>query len=60
MITPLGEEEAGLCASRAIVCLFVLYVLVFVVFLFLLVSGLAVVCDCGTPWTFQLKTCLPK
>ena len=23
-------------------------------FLFLLVSGLAVVCDCGTPWTFLL------
>ena len=35
-------------------CLFVLYVLGFVLFLFLLVSGLAAVCDCGTPWTFLL------
>ena len=30
---------AGLCASRPFVCLFVLYVLVFVNFLFLLVLG---------------------
>ena len=36
------------------ICLFVLYVLVFVIFLFLLVSGLGWVCDCGTPWTFLL------
>ena len=35
VITSLGEERAGLCASRA----FVLYVLFFVIFLFLLVSG---------------------
>ena len=27
---------------------------VFVLFLFLLVSGLAAVCDCSTPWTFLL------
>ena len=54
MITSLGEEGAGLCASRAFVCLFVLYVLVFVIFLFLLVLGVASVCDCGTPWTFLL------
>ena len=37
VITSLGEEGAGLCASRAFV--FVLYVLVFVIFLFLMVSG---------------------
>ena len=36
------------------ICLFVLYVLVFVLFLFLLVSGLAAVCDCVTPWNFLL------
>ena len=36
VITSLGEEGAGLCASLAFVCL---YVLVFVSFLFLLVSG---------------------
>ena len=36
------------------ICLFVLYVLVFVNFLFLLVSGLAAVCDCGAPTTFLL------
>ena len=52
MITSLGEVGAGLCASRS--CLFVLYVLVFVIFLFLLVSGLAAVSDCGSPWTFLL------
>ena len=40
--------------SRAFVCLFVLHVLLFVIFLFLLVSGLAAVCDCGTHWTFVL------
>ena len=34
--------------------LFVLHVLVFVLLLFLLVSGLDEVCDCGTPWTFLL------
>ena len=38
VIISLGEEGAGLCASRAF-CLFVLYVLIFVFFLFLLVSG---------------------
>ena len=48
VITPLGEEGAGVCASRA----FVLRVLGFVCFLFLLVSGLTAVCDCGTPRTF--------
>ena len=30
-ITSLGEEGASLCVSRTFVCLFVLYVLVFVV-----------------------------
>ena len=39
VINSLGEEGAGLCASRAFVCLFVLYMLVFVIFLYLLVSG---------------------
>ena len=38
VITSLGEEGAGLCASRVFVCLF-LHVLVSVIFLFLLVSG---------------------
>ena len=36
------------------ICLFILYVVVFVIFLTLLVSGLAAVCDRGTPWTFLL------
>ena len=60
VIASLGEEGAGLCASRAFVCLF-LHMLVSVIFLFLLVSGvgcgwmgLDAVCDCGTPWTFLL------
>ena len=39
VITSLGEEGAGLCASRAFVCLFVLHTLNFVLFLFLLVLG---------------------
>ena len=46
VITLLWEERAGLCASRA----FDLLISV----LFLLVSGVAAVCDCDTPWTFLL------
>ena len=65
-ITSLGEEGSGLCASRAFVCLFVFFFFVVVVFFFFLdwlvfvifsfswCLGLAVVCDCGTPWTFLL------
>ena len=51
VITSLWEEGTGLCASRVFVCF---VALVFVIFLFLLVSGLAAVCDCGTRWTFLL------
>ena len=36
------------------ICLFVLYGLVFVIFSSSWYRGLAVVCDCGTPWTFLL------
>ena len=52
-ITSLGEEKASLGAFRT----FVRFALVwfgFVCFLFLLVSGKGLVCDCGTPWTFLL------
>ena len=35
-------------------CLFVFYGLVFVIFSSSWCQGLAVVCDCGTPWTFLL------
>ena len=35
-------------------CLFDLRLFGFVCFLFLLVSGGAAVCDCGTSWTFLL------
>ena len=50
-ITSLGEERANLSAFRT----FVRFVLVWVVgFLFLLGSGRAAVCDCGTSWTFLL------
>ena len=38
VITLLGEEGVGLCASRA----------------FVYVCLLAAVCDCGTPWTLLL------
>ena len=50
-ITSLGEERANLSAFRTFVrfCLFR-----FVGFLFLLGSGKAAVCDCGTHWTFLL------
>ena len=56
VIASLGEEGAGLCASRAFVCLF-LHVLVCHFSLPLGVGGwlrLDAVCDCGTPWTFLL------
>ena len=39
------------------ISLFVLYLLVFVIFLFLLVSGLAAVCDCDTPFSVNLFFC---
>ena len=38
LITSIGEEGAGICASRTFVCVFVLRLYVFVLFLFLLVS----------------------
>ena len=52
VIASLGEEGAGLCASRAFVCLF-LHVLVSVIFLFLLVSGVG----CG--WLRYVIMALP-
>ena len=36
------------------ICLFVLFVLDFVLFLFLLVSGVGFRFDCDIPWTFLL------
>ena len=51
MITSLGEERAGLYASRALVCLFCTRQFLS----FFSVSwcqGLAAACDCGTLWTF--------
>ena len=39
LITSLGEDGVGLCTSHTFVCLFVLRVYVFVLFLFLLVSS---------------------
>ena len=57
VITSLGEEEDGLCASRAFVCLFcTCWFLSF--FSSCSCRGLAAFCDCGTPWTFLL-TFLP-
>ena len=37
------------------ICLFVLHVLVFVLFSSSWYLGLAVVCDCGTPWIFSFN-----
>ena len=52
-ITSLGEERAGLCASRAFVCLFCTgQSLSF--FSSSWCQGLAATCDCGAPWTFLL------
>ena len=47
----LGKRELILVLF---VCLFDFRMFGFVCFLFLLVSGRAAVCDCGTPWTFLL------
>ena len=53
VITSLGKEGAGLCASRAFVCLFC--TCEFLSFLSAsLCRRLAAVCDCDTPWTFLL------
>ena len=53
LITSLGEEGAGLCASRTFVCLFC--ACMFYHFsLPLGVEGLDAVCDCGIPLTFLL------
>ena len=53
MITTLGEEEAGLCASRSCVCLFrTRQFLSF--FSSSWYQGLAAASDCGTPWSFLL------
>ena len=53
MITSLGEERAGLCASRSFVCLFCTRQ-----FMSFFSSSwcqrLAAACDCGTPLTFPL------
>ena len=53
VITSLGEEGAGLCGSRAFVCLFCMCL-----FLSFFSSpwcrGLTAICDCGTHWTFLL------
>ena len=51
VITSLGEEGAGLCASRAFVCS-CLHVLILSFLLSSWCRGLA--SDCGTPWTFLL------
>ena len=57
-ITSLGEERARMLILVLFVRLFDLYLFVFVGFLFLLVSGKAAVCNCGTPWTFLLPVLL--
>ena len=53
VITSLGEERPGLCASRAFVYSF--YECPFLSFFSSSwCQGLTVACDCGTPWTFLL------
>ena len=53
-ITSLGEEGANLSV------LFDLRLFGFVCFLFLLVSGKAAACNCGTPWIFFYLLCRSK
>ena len=53
MITSLGEEGAGLCASCAFVCLFCRSISV-PFFYSSWCQGLAAACDCDTAWTFLL------
>ena len=59
MSKSLKHVLSPLLGKRDLVCvllvhLFVLYGLVFVIFSSYWCRGLAVVCDCGTPWTFLL------
>ena len=49
--TSLGEEAAGLCASRTFVCLFCTREFMSV-FPSYWCQGLTATCDCGTPWNF--------
>ena len=53
LITSVGEERAGLCTSRAFVCLFCLRQLLSL-FSSFSYQGFTAACDCGTPWTFLL------
>ena len=53
MITSLGEEEAGLCASRAFVC-FYFACISLCPFFSSCCQGLTAASDCGTSWTFLL------
>ena len=55
VITSLGEEGGGMCASRAFVCLFCTC-LFLTFFSSSWCRGLAAVCDCGTLdlWIFLL------
>ena len=53
VITSLGEERAGLCASCAFVCLFCTHQLLSF-FSFSWCQELTAACDCAIPWTFLL------
>ena len=52
-ITSLGEKRAGLCVSRASVCLSCTH---YFLSFFSWCQGLAAACYFGTPWTFPLLT----
>ena len=52
VITSLGEERAGLCATHAFVWLLRTRQCLSFFFSFSWYQGLAAACDCGTPWTF--------
>ena len=56
VITSLGEESAGLYASRTFVFLYCPHYF-FVLFTSSWCWGSTADCDCGTPWTFHLTFC---
>ena len=54
VIPLLGEESRSMCFLCICCCFFILHTLFFSYFSSSLCQGLAVTCDCGTPWTFLL------
>ena len=52
VITSLGEERKSWSMCFSCICLFILHVLTFVLFLYLLVSEVTAAYNCCNPWSF--------